>query len=210
MEDAALAEVILGAQRGDPAAFERLVDLFASRISGFLFRMTGSRQDSEDLSQEVFLRLVRMISAYQHDGRFEAWLFRIAANLARDRVRRSMRSPLVMGDDDGGGDGDGKERGSRLSNTAGVGDSSDARMILEEEVESLNAALQQLPDPEREVIMLRHFTQLSFKEIAELTGSPLGTALARAHRGLARLRDIMTGQGGPRLADNAGFAAAGG
>ncbi len=210
MEDAALAEVIRGAQRGDPAAFDRLVESFASRISGFLFRMTGSRQDSEDLAQEVFLRLVRMIGAYQHDGRFEAWLFRIAANLARDRVRRAKRSPTVFGDDESGASGVGTDRGGRLDNTAGAAESADARMILDEEIERLNSALQMLPTAEREVIALRHFSQLSFKEIAEMTGTPLGTALARAHRGLAKLRDIMDGPGASSSADGARIATAGG
>ena len=60
-----------------------------------------------------------------------------------------------------------------------------------EEVDKLQTAIGQLPEPERMVILLRHFSQLSFREIAELMETPLGTALARAHRGLARLRDLM-------------------
>src|SRR5215510_10398391 len=71
----ALAATIRGAQRGDAASLDRLVDEFAGRIYGFLYRMTGSRADAEDLMQEVFVRLVRTIRSYEHDGRFEAWLF---------------------------------------------------------------------------------------------------------------------------------------
>lgn len=192
MDGGTLAEVIQGAQRGDPASFDRLVELYASRIFGFLYRFTGSREEAEDLMQEVFLRVVRMISAYCHDDRFEAWLFRIAANLARDRIRRASRTPRLVdaavllrheSDLDG-------EPGS-LEGSSGSSQAVDARLVREEVVDALNAALAELPDAEREVIMLRHFAELSFKEIAELTGTPLGTALARSHRGLAKLREIM-------------------
>jgi len=96
MDDAVLAEVIRGAQRGDEAAFDRLVAAYGRRIVGFLYRLTGSRDDAEELAQEVFVRIVRTIRAYRHDGRFEPWLFRIAANLARDRVRRIQRRPMVL------------------------------------------------------------------------------------------------------------------
>lgn len=192
MDDAALAAVIKQAQRGDPAAFEKLVDLYAPRVAGFLFRMTGTRQESEDLVQEVFLRLVKMIGAYQHDGRFEAWLFRITANLGRDRVRRAKRAPGFVSEAVSDANGDREDDSGRLNRLVGAAETNDARMIHAEEMDALGAALVLLPEAEREVIMLRHFSQLSFKEIAELTGTPLGTALARGHRGLAKLRDLLT------------------
>lgn len=191
MDEADLADAIRGAQRGDPAAYDRLVDAFCHRLAGFLYRLTGSRQDVEDLVQEVFVRVVRMIGAYQHDGRFEAWIFRIAANLVRDRVRRSARGPrLVAGDSGGTTDGNNGE-GSALDSLASRVSAADAAMQLEEDVDALNTALGKLPEAEREVVLLRHFSGLSFKEIADMTGVPLGTALARGHRGLLRLRSIM-------------------
>lgn len=194
MDDAALSKVIRGAQRGEAAAFDWLIDRFGSRIAGFLYRMTGSRQDSEDLVQEVFLRLVRMIPAYRHDGRFEPWLFRIAANLARDRIRRAKRLRIHTGEGDAkAGQSDRSVGGAtRLNELEIVVDGVDARLVHQEEMDALNAALREIPEAEREVVMLRHFSQLSFKEIAEVTGIPLGTALARAHRGLARLRERLT------------------
>ena len=81
-------------------------------------------------------------------------------------------------------------------NWAAAGDlsepASDHPLILREEVDALQQALARLPAAEREVVMLRHFSQLSFAEIAEAMGTPLGTALARGHRGLAKLREWMT------------------
>ena len=192
MDEAALAETIRGAQRGNAAALERLVDAFSHRIHGFLFRYTGSREDAEDLLQEVFVRVVRMIEAYQHKGRFEAWLFRIAGNLVRDRVRRVKQAPrfaTLRGERDTAGVAEGGLRS--LDQIEATTESADAALVRREETDALNAALARLPDAEREVIVLRHFSRMSFKEIAELTSVPLGTALARAHRGLARLRKLV-------------------
>jgi RNA polymerase sigma-70 factor (ECF subfamily) len=168
-----------------------LVEHFAGRIFGFLYRMTGSRQDAEDLMQEVFVRLVRMIGVYKHDGRFEAWIFRIAANLARDRVRKVKRTPRQVALFESDAEGHSSSGTSSLEDLAAADEPVDARLVRAEEADVLHAALKELSAAEREVIMLRHFSQMTFKEIAEATGVPLGTALARGHRGLARLREIM-------------------
>ncbi len=186
MEGQALDRAIEGAQRGESASLEALVDLFAGRVFGFLYRMTGSRHDAEDLMQEVFIRLVRTIASYQHEGRFEAWLFRIAANLARDRIRRARRHRRSIA----GADSEATSE-RVLDELAGVQEPPDRGLIRDEEIDRLNAALAELPEAEREVVMLRHFTQLSFRQIAEATAVPLGTALARGHRGLRRLRDLL-------------------
>lgn len=190
MDGESLAAVIRDAQRGDPRAFDALVDLYAGRIFGFLYRLTGSRHDAEDLMQEVFLRVVRTIERYDHDGRFEPWVFRIAANLVRDRFRRARRSPRRIESAEPRGDETGAsdildEVPTRHRNVEDA-------MVGNEDIAEMNAALKTLPEGEREVLMLRHFSQMTFREIAELMDTPLGTALARAHRGLSRLREAMT------------------
>ncbi|MCB9855823.1 MAG: sigma-70 family RNA polymerase sigma factor [Phycisphaerales bacterium] len=188
MNEAALAEAIRGAQQGDATSFDCLVDAYAPRLFGFLFRLTGSRQESEDLLQEVYLRLVRMIEAYTHEGRFDAWLFRIAANLVRDRVRKVRRTgKFVSGVGDAGDDGN----GSLIESIEASEPEVERGLVMSEEMDALNRALAELPEAEREVIVLRHFSQMSFKEIAEATDVPLGTALARGHRGLEKLRKLM-------------------
>lgn len=195
MDGEALSAAILGAQRGDSACLDRLVEHFAGRIFGFLYRMTGSRPDAEDLMQEVFVRLVRMIGVYQHDGRFEAWLFRIAANLARDRVRKARRSPRLVAIIESDSEDRRRSGMATMEDVASAEESIDAGLVHDETMDELHKALAVLPAAEREVIMLRHFSQMTFKEIAEATNVPLGTALARGHRGLARLREIMGGTG---------------
>jgi len=144
------------ARQGEPSAYDALVDQYANRLFGFLFRMTGSRTDAEDLLQDLFVRVVRTLPRYEHRGNLESWLFRIAANLGRDHIRRARRRPAVQ---------------SLLSDAdaktveAGAWEAIDGRtasaspsggLERQEEADALQRGLASLPEPEREVIMLRH------------------------------------------------------
>lgn len=193
MDDSDLAKLIRRAQERDPEAFDALVETYSPRLYGYLYRLTSHRDDADELLQEVFVRVVRNIERYAHDGRFEAWLFRIATNLVRDNVRRKKRRPAMNASDHFAGNGEDESTGGLLeSNTPDDGSMRpEARLETAEDVDRLQVALTKLPEKEREVIMLRHFSEMSFKEIAEATGTPIGTALARAHRGLAKLRQWM-------------------
>ncbi len=176
-----LETLIRRAQQKDASAFDAVVEIYAPRLYGFLFRLTGHREDAEDLVQEVFVRLVRMFGQYRHEDRFEPWLFRIASNLARDRFRRIRRTPPIA-----------SLGGNEEIQTADEGPARRAKGEDEgEDRERLQAGIDRLPDGEREVILLRHYGELSFAEIAELMDTPLGTALARGHRGLSKLRAWM-------------------
>lgn len=178
------ASVMRRAKDLDAAAFEEIVDAYSGRLYGFFQRMLGGREEAEDLVQEVFVRVVKAIAEYREEGRFEAWLFRIAGNLVRDRLRREPReSALGTAHHD-----DADELESRTGHRAGG-----AAETLEhrEDADRLQKCLTKLPTVEREVILMRHYGELSFAEIAEYTAAPLGTVLARAHRGLAKLRRWM-------------------
>lgn len=133
--------------------------------------------------QETFLRMVRVIGDYEHTGRFDAWLLRIAANLARDRARRHVRR---------------RERGAQVGEDAEPLDraappSHDpvARVTEAEAGAAVAAGLARLPETDREILLLRHHAEMPFQEIADLLGIPLGTALARAHRALRKLRSEL-------------------
>ncbi len=186
MDAAVLDDLICRARQRDSAAFETLVEIYSPRLYGYFYRLTGRREDAEDLLQEVFVRVVRMIGRYEHDNRLDAWLFRIATNLVRDRVRRQRRSP---GHEASGGQEN--EPGMLEEVPDDDVDQPDDVLQTAEQVDQLQRALKRLPGAEREVILLRHFSQMSFKEVAEAMGTPLGTALARAHRGLTKLRQLM-------------------
>jgi len=185
-----LASVIKRAQELDYSAFEELVDRYSSRLYGFLYRLTGCCEDAEDLVQEVFIRVVRMIAKYEDNGRFDAWIFRIATNLVRDGIRRNKRRPgpaSIEREEHAAGS---QQAVSRAD--IDVPHSSPNRTIeLAEDVDRLQTAITRLPDAEREVILLRHYARMSFSQIADTMGTPMGTALARAHRGLAKLREWM-------------------
>lgn len=184
MDKPGLDQLLQRAQTHDPDALNRLVELYSRRVFGLLYRLTGSRDVAEDLMQETFLRVVRTIDRYEHAGKFEAWLFRIAANLARDRARQIGRRGATSSLDEGAADLLPAGNDRRSDGPAGA-------VIRTEAGERLTAALRRLSDAEREIIMLRHFSELSFRDIADILGVPLGTALARAHRALNRLRAEM-------------------
>lgn len=178
VDEAALADLIERARRDDPDALRALVDAYCRRVYGFVYRLTGSRDASEDLMQTTFLRLVRMLPSYVHQGKFEAWLFRIAGNAVRDRARSVARRDRHIASGDF----------LRSENAKRENGDPHAHAVSIEDGDRLQAALAELEPADREIVMLRHFSDLSFREIADLLDVPLGTALSRAHRALARLR----------------------
>ncbi len=186
MDKWSLPETIASAQSGSEAAYEALLASYGPRLYGFFLRATGKSHDAEDLLSEMMVRLVQRLGKYEDRGRFDQWLFRIAGNLVRDRFRRQKIRPITGSLQ--ATDRAGKELAEKLPDW---GRPIGAALELAEESERLQEALGKLDEKTRSVILLRHFGQLSFRQIAEIQGCPLGTALARAHRGLARLREMM-------------------
>lgn len=177
-----LAGLVSLAASGRADAIEQLIDLYAPRLYGLLYRMTGSQVDAEDLLQETCIKMVRALGDYRENGRFESWLFSIAANLARDWRRRQGRSLVAAA---------ANQQDDPPVPAASDEPAVDHRLIQAEQADRLQRALAELSEAEREVVTLRFFSDLSFREIAEVLQVPLGTALARAHRGLKHLREKM-------------------
>lgn len=183
-----LDDAVARARLLDPTAFDWLVDQYSARLFGLMHRLTARASDAEDLVQEVFLRLVRVMPTYRHEGRFEAWLFRIAANVAREHLRRGRvraggNSRIASPSDP---DSESASAWADLSTAQ-----PDEPLTVAEDADEVQRSLARLPAPEREVIMLRHYGELSYQEIADAMGTPLGTALARAHRAHKKLREWM-------------------
>lgn len=179
-EDAQVRLVVAGAVRGDAEAWRSLVEMYGARV----FALAKSRVRRADLAEEITQSVFATIAikmrddGYRDEGRFESWLFRIAMNRVRDECRRERRhatptDPVAFAKDAG---------------DAGEGPSSDSDR---EELGALREALAALSDADREVIELRHHAQMSFKQIAAMVGEPMGTLLARHHRALRKLREIM-------------------
>jgi RNA polymerase sigma-70 factor (ECF subfamily) len=185
MDPQQLPGTIASAQAGSGQAYQELLEAYGPRLYGYFMRATGNHHDAEDLLGELRLRLGRRLGEYDHRGRFEPWLFRVAANLVRDRIRRrrvrpGLSDPLQESDE--------MPLDSQLASDAPP---VDAKLIAEEAHERVDAALARLDAKTREMILLRHFAQLSFREIAEMEGCPLGTVLAKVHRGLRKLRELI-------------------
>jgi RNA polymerase sigma-70 factor (ECF subfamily) len=158
----------------EPENLQDLLVASAPRVYGLLFRMVGRRDVAEDLMQETLLRAYRGLDAYQPEGKFRAWLFRIAANQARDWIRRQKRRPLVTDEPHA---------------VAEMPPEADA--VARERAGRVNQALARLAEPDREILLMRYYGNMTFKEIAQANGEPLGTVLARAHRALKKLGEMI-------------------
>jgi RNA polymerase sigma-70 factor (ECF subfamily) len=186
MESQSLRAVIAAAQTGKAWGFERLLELYSKRLYGYFLRATASHHDAEDLLSDLTLRLVRTLKHYDHRGRFEPWLFRVAANMVRDRIRRHKAHPPLISLS--GQSTNNRTPGEQVADGQGE---VDAGLIAEEARGELNEVLERLNDTTREMILLRYFGELTFKELAELFDCPIGTVLARVHRGLKTLRETI-------------------
>lgn len=174
------APILARAARGDAAAWRAVVDEYSGRVYGLL-RSQGANPDlAEEITQSVFCTLAAKLAEYVEGGRFESWLFRIAMNRLRDEARRRRRHATSVGEPE------------VLEGLAGEAPAPRAAPDADE-VAALRGALAQLGAADREVIDLRHVGGMSFKQIAEHLGEPLGTLLARHHRALAKLRAILVG-----------------
>jgi RNA polymerase sigma-70 factor (ECF subfamily) len=153
--------------RGDEAALRELLTRYERPLSHFIFRHTGGR-DVEDLYQETWIRVVQHARRFDPAKRFSTWMFQIALNLCRDWHRRARADP-----------------DSAAGATASVN--------LERREAALDAAalLAALPEPQREVIILRYYHDLSEEETAAVLGCPKGTVKSRLHNALARLTAMV-------------------
>jgi len=162
---------------GDTENVERLLVSFAPRVYGLLLHMVGRHDVAEDLTQETMLRAFRSLDTYQPEGKFRAWIFRIASNQARDWIRRQGRE--VQRD------------GATDDPPVAAGTAPDAVALARERARRVEQALARLPARDREVLLMRYYGNLTFKHIAHATGEPLGTVLARAHRALKKLGSLI-------------------
>ena len=186
MDSQQLRAIIAAASGGGDEAYRQLLNAYGPRLYGYFYRATRSHHDAEDLLGEVMLRLVRRLGDYDDRGRFEPWLFCVAANLVRDRIRRSKSSPRPMSLEAE------SDTGTTLAESLkGPAAPVDGDVLAGETSAELAAALAKLDERTRQMVLLRHFGELSFKEIAEVFECPMGTVLAKVHRALKSLRDTM-------------------
>jgi len=169
-----LARVIIGCKNGDSECFSQVVDMYASRCYGYFYRLTGNKDVSDELLSALFVKLVEKIGSYK-GGSFESWLFRIASNIFHDYLRSRQRRRKLF-----------DERKKQLESEIIEPKCTDG-----ERIDKLQVQLRKLDTNTRELIMLRFYSQLSFKEIAKIRSEPIGTTLSKMHRGLKKLRELI-------------------
>ena len=195
LEDAELVRAFKG---GDDAALGELIGRYRDRLYAYLRRLAGDDAGAEDMFQDTWVKVARGIGAYREDGRFSAWLFSVARNTAMDALRRRRPGNVSL---DAASEGDTMRHGvpvppgRPLSETISSAEPGpEASYEASESRRAIGAALAELSPEQREVFLLRHYSGMSFKEIADALGVPIGTVLARASRAAAKLRDKLAGE----------------
>ncbi len=175
-------------ERGDQQAFRVLVERYQEQIFGYLLGMVRNREVANDLFQETFVRVIDAMhnrrASYTRQGRWIAWVMRIARNAALDHLRsRKKWQDVAAGDED-----DGTSFWDRLPDEEPA---ADLELHSKEQYDMLEACIDQLPPEQREVVLLRQDADLTFREIAELTGVSINTALGRMRYALINLRRMI-------------------
>ena len=171
------AQLVRQLRGGDAAAGERLVLRYERPLGGYLRRLAGSTAAAEDLLQATWLSVLEHLDQFDADdsrANFKAWLFRIASNKSHDHWRRAGRARKAAD-------------GLRLVTDHDDGDAARAA-VAGEDARRLRAAVDALPGPQRQVVLMRYYGGLKFVEIAEALGCPLNTALGRMHKAMQKLR----------------------
>ena len=168
-----LNRIVSSCQKGESRAFSELVDMFSGSLYGYFYRLTGNAETSNDLLSELFIKLVQKIGTFK-GGSFKKWLFTIASNIFYDFLRFRYRQKKLI---------DGKSWTLESSQQY-----TDSTADLKDE---LDHYLAKLDTDTAEILMLRFYGQLSFKELAELRSEPIGTTLSKVHRGLKKMRKLM-------------------
>jgi RNA polymerase sigma-70 factor, ECF subfamily len=171
---------------GEVAAFEELLRRHERAVFNFIARFLGDRAAAEDLVQEVFLRVIKVAPRYKKKAKFRTWLFTIARNASIDRARRLTRRSEVSLNRSVSNDDDGATFLDQLSDADAV--DSAGKTVRAEFRARLQAALDELPDAQREVFAMREFGGLKFREIAEALGESENTIKSRMRYALEALR----------------------
>lgn len=173
-------------QDGAVQAFNILVSRYKDRLHNFLYRYTHNHEDCEDLVQETFLRVHRSRHSYERIAKFSTWMYTIALNLAKSMYKKKQRMQKVSIHEDPD-DSESREMVFEDSNIL-----QDEQLHQKLCVNELEKALMNLNEEFREAIVLRDIQELTYEEIAEITGTAMGTVKSRINRGRIQLQEILT------------------
>lgn len=166
---------------GNNEAFDALLDRHKNRVLNYILQLTGNRQLAEDIFQETFVKAIMTIRQgnYTESGKFSAWISRIARNLVIDHFRQLKSEPTVSTDD---GEVD-------ILNRRELSDDTIEDDLIELQIrDDVRRLIRQLPENQRQVLVMRYYRNLSFKEIAEKTNVSINTALGRMRYAIQNMR----------------------
>lgn len=168
---------------GQADAIEELVARYKDRIYTSIYYLVKDKYLAEDIFQDVFIKVIDTIKGdrYSEEGKFLPWVLRIAHNMCVDHFRKVKRTPTIKTSDD-------RDIFEVLNFRE---ESAEQKVVQRQSHDRVRKMLDMLPEEQKEVIILRHYADLSFKEIAELTRCSINTALGRMRYGLLNLRKIM-------------------
>ena len=184
LEQVADLDLIRSFQAGDTEAFDVLVTRYKDRIYSSILFFVKDTYLAEDLFQDVFIKIIDTLKnkRYTEEGKFLPWALRIAHNLCVEYFRKVKRTPAIKTSDD-----------QDIFEVINVSqEAPDQKLMRGESHDKVRRMLDLLPEEQREIIVLRHYANLSFKEIAEITNCSINTALGRMRYGLINLRKMMT------------------
>ena len=183
VSDAALLSAYI---QGEDKAFETLVKRSKSKVYTSIYLIVKDRYIAEDLMQETYIKAIDVIKSgrYNEEGKFLPWIVRIGHNLAIDFFRKDKRYPTIVLED-----------GSKLFNSFEFAEESSEDIQLKaDKISNVRELIKKLPDEQREVLVMRHYEELSFQEIADQTGVSINTALGRMRYALINLRKMLDKQ----------------
>ncbi|MCO4819935.1 MAG: sigma-70 family RNA polymerase sigma factor [Bacteroidetes bacterium] len=170
--------------QGNEACLEMLINKHKNKVFTTILLIVNDTYIAEDLFQETFIKVIKTFKSgkYNEEGKFLPWVVRIARNLAIDHFRKSKRMPTITSQD-----------GEDIFRTIEIGESNrEESFIQNQRDDTVRQIINMLPAEQKEVLVLRHYGDMSFKEIAELTGVSINTALGRMRYALNNMRKIIS------------------
>lgn len=180
IDDASLVNSYIS---GNEAALEPLIKRHQSRIFGFIYSKVGDRDLADDIFQDTFIKVIRTLksNAYNEEGKFLPWVMRIAHNLIVDHFRHNKKMPMYRE----------TEEFSIFSIMTDDAISIENKLISDQVTKDLHQLVEELPADQKEVLMMRLYQDMSFKEISEVTGVSINTALGRMRYAVINLRKVI-------------------
>ena len=186
-KDATDRELVATANTGVEGSFEELVRRYQRPISAYVYRMVGDYEAALDLTQEIFIKVYGSLARYRSEFKFSTWIYKIAHNSAVDHLRRNAGRERSLSN---GVEGDQYELPIESSSLSPEQESERKERRLE-----IESVVRSLPNAYRELIVLRHSQDLTYEEIVEVTGLPLGTVKNRLFRAREMMRQQFIGRG---------------